>query len=1026
MPTAPPSTGEKPPDQRQNVRLTNTHPIQQTSFQNSIPVATDLQIGATITVHQNQLGASEISQVNSESNLELSNRRDYSPSCCAPLIQNSDNSTVGIAGNDHLNFSEVAEMAGTGVPTGQIENSRYQNAPSAEENRIEAPIPHGYQPIPSILQASSAANLPPSSVRQNAPLSSEPIQMQQPITIASTSSQEQACKFSNKYDVGIDQLDHGEISAFGQLAGYDVSPAHPLTNHQLEMLPSANLTNPIPPNTQLHNQNTTDIQPKIPTLQVLDKTANTNQSQGDHFTGMPTPNSHDTIQNETQLHKPQTLTPGNISDPSAMSAPLQTNGANHVPLTVHHANKSTNTATPKISSNFDRPNIPKKNQKNQSNLPEKTPQPPQITPANIAIPQPSINPNKTKPPANSPPSPPTVTHSYVTRLRARHEAEIKPISFTPPKITTKQGQPAVIFKREDYMVRFTDRCKFTVVDLDNEYDHSIVWGKQHMYIQGQMMKLEAWTPAFKPNEDSPIVPIWVIIPEMPWHLYYMEILTPLLSPIGKALYLDLDSFQKTRGSVAKVKIQIDLTKARPHNVWLGYDKEQDENGDGEWLEVQYDNVPAYCTHCIHLEDSIPIPQSYDVINVDEVEGGKGECQGKPVEKQVGVPKGVGVPHVLHECAKAQLTDHRNDQPTPATTFSNANEQRSPVESDEYTEVVDKDLEDHMRTLLKGKAHAQADFHIQPQKPRNKLRVTEDDVSTHKFTEIANPSLSQPLLSHKDQSYDFEQPTSESTPTPVNNLKIAPHLHPLEMALEQCPLNKYSSQEDEYMLIQSEDEMGEQQEEDIDQTDEEAETEQHCDLLIAAVNGVDNQTNSASARKSLQMRISPRTSGAIERLRILKQIHNLSFIAVLEPILHHADHSHINQFQLQFSMDHSASNINNKIWIFWDKDFTAKVLDHDEQQLSLEMRHVVDDNTFYVTVIYAKCKPAMRRPLWDILRHKSTNYTHPWCVIGDFNVIASVEEKIGGLSYQMSKSLDFLSMMEECGLVDLGYYGPKYT
>ncbi|OIT01093.1 hypothetical protein A4A49_19935 [Nicotiana attenuata] len=192
------------------------------------------------------------------------------------------------------------------------------------------------------------------------------------------------------------------------------------------------------------------------------------------------------------------------------------------------------------------------------------------------------------------------------------------------------------------------------------------------------------------------------------------------------------------------------------------------------------------------------PNPYDVINVDEVEGGKGECQGKPVEKHVGVPKGVGVPHVLHECAKAQLTDQRNDQPTPATTFSNANEQRSPVESDECTEV------------------------------------------------------------------------------------------------------------------------------------------------------------------------------------------------------------------------------------FWDKDFTAKVLDHDEQQLSLEMRHVVDDNTFYVTVIYAKCKLAMRRPLWDILRHKSTNYTYPWCVIGDFNVIASVKEKIGGLPYQMSKSLDFLSMMEECGLVDLGYYGPKYT
>ncbi|OIT37380.1 hypothetical protein A4A49_11772 [Nicotiana attenuata] len=68
-------------------------------------------------------------------------------------------------------------------------------------------------------------------------------------------------------------------------------------------------------------------------------------------------------------------------------------------------------------------------------------------------------------------------------------------------------------------------------------------------------------------------------------------------PTGKALYLDLASFQKTRGSVAKVKIQIDLTKERPHHVWLVYDEEKDENGDGEWLEVQYGSVPAYCSHC---------------------------------------------------------------------------------------------------------------------------------------------------------------------------------------------------------------------------------------------------------------------------------------------------------------------------------------------------------------------------------------------------------------------------------------------
>ncbi|XP_016457747.1 uncharacterized protein LOC107781541 [Nicotiana tabacum] len=118
------------------------------------------------------------------------------------------------------------------------------------------------------------------------------------------------------------------------------------------------------------------------------------------------------------------------------------------------------------------------------------------------------------------------------------------------------------------------------------------------------MQLQTWTPTFKANEDSPVIPTWVIVPELPWHLYYMEVFTVLLSPIGKVLHLDVASMQKTRGSAAKVKMQIDLTKSRPHYVWLGFDEEQDENGDGQWIEVEYEYLPNYCLQCKHLGHSM--------------------------------------------------------------------------------------------------------------------------------------------------------------------------------------------------------------------------------------------------------------------------------------------------------------------------------------------------------------------------------------------------------------------------------------
>ncbi|XP_019236540.1 PREDICTED: uncharacterized protein LOC109216799 [Nicotiana attenuata] len=79
-------------------------------------------------------------------------------------------------------------------------------------------------------------------------------------------------------------------------------------------------------------------------------------------------------------------------------------------------------------------------------------------------------------------------------------------------------------------------------------------------------------------------------------------------------------------------------------------------------------------------------------------------------------------------------------------------------------------------------------------------------------------------------------------------------------------------------------------------------------------------------------------------------------------------------------------------------------------MTVELKHVETAEVFQLTVIYAKCKANLRRPLWEVLRQKSLTCTIPWCVIGDFNVIASIEEKIRGLPYQLN----------------LGFYGPRYT
>lgn len=226
--------------------------------------------------------------------------------------------------------------------------------------------------------------------------------------------------------------------------------------------------------------------------------------------------------------------------------------------------------------------------------------------------------------------------SYAARLRINQAKNEIPVELTKLKYITKQGLPAVIFKKEDFMVKLAENCKYTLigkfsntmpkielirknfilqnqltrgvkiahfnarhvyVDLDNELDYVTIWTKQKMHIERHLMRIQTWTPTFCPEEETQIVLVGFTLPELPWYYYNKEFVSALFDPIGKVLYLDTTSIQKTRGSVAKVKVQIDLTKERPPYVWMGLDEE--DITIGRWKAIQYEGVPDCCEYCKH-------------------------------------------------------------------------------------------------------------------------------------------------------------------------------------------------------------------------------------------------------------------------------------------------------------------------------------------------------------------------------------------------------------------------------------------
>ncbi|XP_060210739.1 uncharacterized protein LOC132637704 [Lycium barbarum] len=91
----------------------------------------------------------------------------------------------------------------------------------------------------------------------------------------------------------------------------------------------------------------------------------------------------------------------------------------------------------------------------------------------------------------------------------------------------------------------------------------------------------------------------------------------------------------------------------------------------------------------------------------------------------------------------------------------------------------------------------------------------------------------------------------------------------------------------------------------------------------------------------------------------------------------------------------------------------------EKQISLLDRQVL-------TLVYASCDAGERRMLWDSISQVSNPFDLPWLVGGDFNVISSEEEKLGGLPVLYNEVATFNHCLSSYGLQDLGYVGSTYT
>ncbi|OIS98210.1 hypothetical protein A4A49_21890 [Nicotiana attenuata] len=171
--------------------------------------------------------------------------------------------------------------------------------------------------------------------------------------------------------------------------------------------------------------------------------------------------------------------------------------------------------------------------------------------------------------------------------------------------TMHNCMPTVLFKAMDYYGVMAEECKLTIVgrsssqgskltklDFTNEDDFNFVWFRRVIEIEGQHMWLQKWSPDFKPEEDLPIAPIWVLLPGLAFHMHTWIYVKQVVRAIGTPLEMDLATKGRTRPSMAKVKVEIDLLKDQPNSVYVG--QTYDNAPQKDFVQkIEYEGVPKY-------------------------------------------------------------------------------------------------------------------------------------------------------------------------------------------------------------------------------------------------------------------------------------------------------------------------------------------------------------------------------------------------------------------------------------------------
>jgi hypothetical protein len=113
-------------------------------------------------------------------------------------------------------------------------------------------------------------------------------------------------------------------------------------------------------------------------------------------------------------------------------------------------------------------------------------------------------------------------------------------------------------------------------------------------------------------------------------------------------------------------------------------------------------------------------------------------------------------------------------------------------------------------------------------------------------------------------------------------------------------------------------------------------------------------------------------------------------------------------------------------LLWSTEVEVEIQNYSYRHINAKVCSTQSNFVWKLTGFYGHPEAHKRIEAWQLLRFLARMDPSPWICLGDFNEILSLDEKFGGSRRQRGLMENFQMALEESGLSELGYTGPKFT